>query len=780
MIKKLSGEQQAFLLHTEHTTYAMRVTPSKHIEHLYYGRRLEIGAADELDALCEKREFEPGNAIVYSPEHPTTALEDMCLEMSSLGHGDIREPMIELVWPDGSRSSDFLFDSAVIDAENPTSDTLPSSYTEQEAEHLCLTLTDRGIVLELHYYVYAACDVITRRARLLNRSQQTVEIERLLSLQLDLTDAGYAVSSFHGTWAREMERYTVPLNAGRFVIESRAGCTSSRANPFFMLHRDTTAETYGDVYGFNLIYSANHYASIEVSAYHKTRVVTGIQPQGFRWMLGSGETFDTPEAVMTYSFLGFTGMSANMHRFVREHIIRGEYKDKERPILLNSWEACYFHINEKNLVSLARSAQQMGIELLVLDDGWFGERNDDRSSLGDWDENPKKLPGGLSRLCRKITALGIGFGLWVEPEMISVHSDLYRRHPDWAIEIHGQLHSEGRFQRILDLCNDEVVHFITEKMTEVFNKGDISYVKWDMNRIFSDVYSNSLPRERQGEVAHRYIVGLYRVMKTLTERFPHILFEGCASGGNRFDLGILSYFPQIWGSDNTDAICRARIQEGYSYGYPLSCVSSHVAASPNHQTLRSTPIATRYNVAAFGLMGYELDIRDMTREQKESVRQQIMLYKTFRNTLQKGNFYRLRTGNVHEWICVSQDRTEAVGMLMQELTTPNTQLEIFRAAGLDPERTYRFYSLPGRVNVKLFGSLVNMMSPVHIRQDSLLHHIVAQSVKMNEEKEDYTLTGEVLMNAGVKLLPAFAGSGINDRVRVFPDFASRMYFMLAE
>lgn len=780
MIKKWGEKHPAFLLQTKNTSYVAEVSDSGHLLHLYYGRTITLNDPDDLEPLREKREFEPGNAIVYSKEHPTTVLEDTCLEMSSGGHGDIREPFLELVFPDGSRSADFLYDSALIDDNNPESDDLPSSYTEGEAEHLCIILKDRELILELHYYVYADCDVITRRARLINNGEKRIEIERLMSLQLDLSDAGYAVSGFFGAWAREMNKSTVVLPAGKFVIESRAGCSSNRANPFFMLHDKNAGESFGDVYGFNLIYSGNHYESIEVNAYQKTRVITGIQPMGFRYILEGKERFDTPEAVMTYSPLGFTGMSLNMHKFVREHIIRGEWKDKERPVLLNSWEACYFRVKESSLLALSRSAKKLGIELIVLDDGWFGERNDDKRSLGDWDENPKKLPGGLKRLSQKIIGSDIGFGLWVEPEMINCDSDLYRIHPDWTMEIRGQLHSEGRSQRILDLCNPEVVEHIIEKMTTVFSKGNISYIKWDMNRIFSDVFSPYLSAERQGETAHRYIVGLYRIMKTLIERFPHILFEGCASGGNRFDLGILSYFPQIWGSDNTDALCRAHIQEGYSYGYPLSCVGSHVAASPNHQTLRATPLETRYSVAAFGVLGYELDVRDMTKAQRERTKLQITLYKAWRETLQNGTFYRIKTGNVHHWIVVSQDKTQAVGMVMQELNTANTQLEIFKAKGLDPAKNYRFYNISGKLNVKLFGSLVNTLSPVHIKQDSFLHNLLAKAVNMSTEKEEYTLSGATLMNAGIKLSQGFSGTGFNENVRVFPDFASRMYFMMSE
>lgn len=780
MIKKLSGEREAFLLLTENTAYALMITASGHPVHLYYGSKLDIQSADELEPLIEKRAFEPGNAVMYSDEHPTVFLEDMKLEMSSLGHGDVREPFIELIKPDGSRSCDFTFDSAVIDDAAPEIAEMPSSYRDDgKGEHLCLTLRDGELTLELHYYVYADCDVITRRAVLINGGAQPVELTRLMSLQLDMSGAGWSVTLLHGAWAREMDKYTIALPAGKIVNESRAGFSSNRANPFFMLHAADATESWGDVYGFNLIYSGNHYACAEVSAYDKTRVVSGIQPQGFRYTLNAGDRFETPEAVMTYSPLGFTGQSVNMHRFVRRHIIRGEWKDKERPVLLNSWEASYFNISERSLVSLAKAAKDLGVEMFVMDDGWFGERNDDSHSLGDWDANPKKLPGGLKSLCKKINALGLNLGIWVEPEMVNVQSKLYQAHPDWAIAVPGQLHSEGRHQRILDLCNPAVTDFLIDKMTEVFSAADIRYVKWDMNRIFSDVYSPYLPPSRQGETAHRYILGLYRVMRALTERFPHILFEGCASGGNRFDLGILSFFPQIWGSDNTDALCRARIQEGYSYGYPLSCVASHVSASPNHQTLRTTPLESRFNIAAFGVLGYELDVNDMNKTQKESTKAQILLYSVWREVFQKGQFYRGRSGNIHEWTVVAEDQKRAVGMVFQELTRPNTQYEIYKPVGLDPDRTYRLYNIAGRVNIKLFGSLINTMAPIHVKQDSLLHDIIASMVKMGDEKDDYSAKGSVLMQ-GVRLSQGFSGTGYSEQVRLFPDFASRMYFMVAE
>ena len=777
MIKIIGEKYPAFILCTDNTSYIIKITESGHPAHLYYGRRVEFESEEELESITEKREFEIGNAVVYSEEHPKVMLEDICLEMSSLGHGDIREPFVELIKPDGSRSCDFLYDSFVTDDTPPSLKELPCSYnSDGKGEHLCITLKDDVLSLELHYFVYPKCDVITRYSKLINNGEEKIDLLRLMSAQLDLVGADYCVTSFHGAWAREMNKYTVPLPAGKFVNESRAGCSSNRANPFFMVHSSDASESSGDVYGFNLVYSGNHYSASEVNAYEKTRIVTGIQPQGFCFALGKVDCFETPEAVMTYSPLGFTGQSVNMHRFVKEHIVRGEWKNKERPVLLNSWEASYFHISERSLAAMAKTSKGLGIELLVMDDGWFSERNDDTSSLGDWEENPKKLPGGLKSLCKKINSAGLDLGIWVEPEMVNTQSKLYKAHPEWAMAVPGQLHSEGRHQRALDLCNPQVVDFLIEKMTSVFSASNIKYVKWDMNRIFSDVYSPYLKASQQGEVAHRYIIGLYKIMRTLSERFPHILFEGCASGGNRTDLGILCFFPQIWGSDNTDALCRAHIQEGYSYGYPQCCISAHVSASPNHQTLRSTPLETRFNIASFGVLGYELKLKDMRSYEKEQTRLQITLYKVWREVLQYGQFYRVSTGNVHQWMIVSDDKSQAVGVMFQELIQPNTQSFRFFAKGLDPDRTYLFHNISGRVNVKLFGSLINTVSPINIRQDGIVHNLIAKFAKMGGESESHIAKGSVFMNCGIALKPQFSGTGFNENVRVFPDFSSRMYF----
>ena len=791
MIKRVN---EYFILETEHTTYCLRVMKTGHLEHLYYGRKISLPGAQGAEALIEKKAFTMGSTLLYAQEDKSFSLEDARLEVSSYGRGDIREPFLELIHVDGSYSSDFLFEKAEILEEKPELKTLPSSYDEKKkAQCLKVTLKDGQYdqILELFYSVYEDCDVITRSAKLINKSGSAVKLTRLMSLQLDLDTPDWVLITFNGSWAREMKRHDVRLLSGKHVNSTYAGVSSNRANPFVMLSSPETSEDFGECYGVNLIYSGNHYEAAEVGSFGKTRFLTGINPQSFCFVLEPGQEFEAPEAVMTYSSQGFNGMSGQMHRFVREHIVRGEWKHKVRPVLLNSWEASYFNINEKRLLNLAKAGKEAGIELFVMDDGWFGQRNDDTTSLGDWDVNEKKLPGGVKGLCDKVRALGLEFGIWVEPEMINVQSKLYEAHPDWVLQIPGKPHSEGRNQRILDLTKTAVQDFVIEKMSEVFSSADISYVKWDMNRIFSDYYSDGLPPEKQGEVAHRYVLGLYRCMKELTQRFPHILFEGCASGGNRFDLGILCYFPQIWASDDTDALCRVEMQNNYSYGYPMSVVSAHVSATPNHQTLRVTPLETRFNVACFGIFGYECNFCDMKKEDMDAIKNQIALYKQWREVLQFGHFYRGRSfnenttgsvlengrGNAMEWTCVSSDGKKAVGFLMQKLAVPNTAFHYYKAKGLRPDARYHFYNRELKYDLKGFGDLVNMVAPIHVKQDSVLHNTIAKFVKMNGEKEDLYAYGDTLMYGGVRLKQAFAGTGYNDEVGYFQDFGSRIYFM---
>ena len=778
MIRQLGN---LFVLDTKTTTYAFQMLPSGHLEHLYYGNKINLQAEEDAVVLAEKRLCLAGNAVCYSPEYPALGLEDVCLEMSSHGKGDIRDPFIEVTHKDGSYTSDFLFEKAEIKAGKEPFETLPGSYEENDnVETLVVTLKDKqyNLTLELKYFVFENQDVITRAAKLINTSEDEITLERLMSLQVDFDRADWTFSTFHGAWAREMQKHDMQVGVCRLVNESYCGCSSNRANPFVMLSKKDTGEDHGDCYGFNLIYSGNHYESVEESAFGKMRLLTGINPRSFQFHLAPGESFESPEAVMSYSNKGFNGMSQNMHQFVRECIVRGAWKKKPRPVLLNSWEAAYFDINERKLLNLAKAGKEAGVELFVMDDGWFGTRDNDTQALGDWVANTKKLPQGVAGLAKKINDLGLDFGIWVEPEMVNKNSDLYRAHPEWVMEIPGKPHSESRNQCILDFANPDVVDYMTKQMEAVFSSGNVAYVKWDMNRIFSDYYSQYLSVNRQKEVAHRYIMGVYKMLESLNKSFPEILFEGCASGGNRFDLGMLCYFPQIWASDDSDAIYRVGAQTGYSYGYPMSTVTAHVSDCPNHQTLRNTPLATRFNVAAFGVLGYECHLAEMNKDDVKDIKAQIELYKQWRDVLQYGTFYRGRSdGNIYEWTCVSPDKKKAVGMVLQVMVNPNTSYETYMPKGLNSEAKYRFTNIQQDFNLKEFGSLINQVAPIHIKQNSVLHNVAATFVKMKGEVEDCVASGEVLMNGSVKLSQGFAATGYSEGVRFFKDFASRMYFM---
>ena len=537
-------------------------------------------------------------------------------------------------------------------------------------------------------------------------------------------------------------------------------------------------DDHGNCYGFNLVYSGNHMEKISVGSNATTRVSSGINPLGFSWKLDGGDIFEAPEAVMTYSADGLRGLSLNMHSFINRHIIRSNWQKKKRPILINSWEASYFDVEERKLLSLARKAKDLGIELFVLDDGWFGKRNGDDTSLGDWNVNKEKFPNGLSGFSKKINDLGMDFGIWVEPEMVNVKSRLYEKHPDWMMDIPGRDHSEGRNQRILDLCNEEVVSFITEKMSKVFGMAGISYVKWDMNRIFSDVFSKTLPPDRQGEVFHRYIMGLYKILGDLTQRFPDILFEGCASGGNRFDLGVLSYFPQIWASDDTDALERMDIQKGYSYGYPQSVLGNHVSSVPNHQTLRITPLGTRFNISSIGILGYEMDLNDLSAGDADDIKEQIKIYKKYREIFQFGTLYRGKAKD--QFTVVSEDKNSAVTVVFNRLAHLDEKELTLYVEGLDDDKKYHFYNIKKEHDIMEFGSLINTRSPVHIKQGSLVHKAISKVVKLPGETEDFYAYGCALKNAGVRVCPAYCGTGFDENVRIYPDFASRMYFIEKE
>ena len=774
-----------FFLQTRQTSYCFQVLPSGQLEHLYYGEKIQLSDVIELQkAISPKVTVLDGNLITYSDTYPQVGLENRCLEVSTMGKGDIKEPFVELIYSDGSTSCDFLYEEYRIEAKQAL-ETLPSAYdSNNETYTLVVTLVDKKhqVQLELFYTVFVDTDVIVRSSKLRNCSEKKITVERLLSAQIDWDESPYIFTTFTGAWTREMNRQDTRCTAGITVNDSKAGTSSSRHNPFIMLSKEDATEEYGECYACNLIYSGNHYEAVEVNGFHQTHFQAGISPHGFHYQLQPGNTLEAPEAVLTYSKKGFTGVSRQMHQFVRRHIVRGEWQYKDRPVLLNNWEATYFNFNERKLMKLAKAASNVGVELFVLDDGWFGERNDDTSSLGDWFPNLKKLPNGLYGLCEKINELGMDFGIWVEPEMISRNSECYRKHPEFAVEIPNQPQSLGRNQLLMDLTQPQVQDYLINQLSLVFGSANISYVKWDMNRIMSDTFSGCLSQDQQGEFIHRYILGLYHVLKVLTERFPEILFESCASGGNRADLGMLCYMPQMWASDNTDAICRAEIQYGYSYGYPMSTIGAHVSSCPNHQTLRNTSLDTRFQVATFGLLGYELDLTALSKEELTCIKEQINWYKTYRTTLQFGHFYRLKktTQGEYQWITVSNNRKEAIGMYLQTKNYPNLTQAKFKTRGLHPQVLYKFTNREMIFDIREFGDLINAISPIHIKNNGVLHQIIAKVKKLQSEKEEYWVNGSVLNQVGIRLHQGFGGCGYNDEIRYFPDYASRIYIMEEE
>ena len=802
MIKE---QDKLFILETNNTSYIFTVDELGLLQHLYYGAKINL-SGDARSALVQKCPNPNGCSTALCKESPMLPMDNTALEFSTRGKGDMREAFAELELADGSRTSDFRYWQHTIRTEKISPKGLPASYLEESArsiapaanpdataKSLVIKCKDNNssAVLELVYTVFEECDCMVRSSRIINSGEEDIIVRRLMSLQLDLEWERAKVTSFHGDWAREMRAEEMCFAGGKYVIESCTGFSSNRQNPFFMVSEPMAGEYNGEVFGFNLVYSGGHKEVIEMTSHGKTHIITGMRPEDNCFLLKAGEEVYAPEAVMTYSDNGYEGISMAMHKFVREHIVRGEWKKKERPVLLNSWEALYFHVNEAKISKLASAAADIGIELLVLDDGWFKGRNDDTSSLGDWTADTKKLPNGLKGIAKKVKQRGLMFGIWVEPEMANENSDLYRAHPEWAVRIPEKAHAEGRNQMLLDLSNSEVVEYLIESMSNVFEQSAADYVKWDMNRNFTDLYSQTLPKERQGEFLYRYMQGLYRLMGTLVKKFPHILFEGCASGGNRFDLGILSYFPQIWASDDSDAIARIGIQNGYSYGYPQSVIGAHVSGCPNHQTLRTTPLATRYAVASFGVLGYETNISDASKEELAEMKAQIALYKQWRKTLQFGRWYRLggsvleRNLTYHKsfdkdlvkWMAVSENGEQAVAVTVQGQVTPHFGNHVLKTRGLKNNALYQFTNIPVKHDLHRFGELINMIAPIHIKQDSMLHDAIAKFVKMDGAKEDVTVSGSLLNSAGMHLAQTFAGTGYNPGTDLYQDYDAAIYYM---
>lgn len=765
-----------FYLQTQNSSYIFRVTDYGHLEHVYYGVKLPV---QDIESLQLKRTAVYGSSVLYSKDDPTYCLDNLALEWSGSGRGDYRHCPLEIKMPDSSFVSDFTYKDWTIKNGSSEPGELPLARgLEDDCQTLLIDLEDKAaaICLQLIYTVYYETDVITRRVILRNSSQNSLELRKFMSLMLDLPDRRFKMTSLHGAWIREAQRQETKLPYGILALESTTGASSNRQNPAFFLAEEEATESCGHVYGFNLIYSGNHYSAVQKNEQNLVRVMTGINPQGFSWTLKRGEVFESPEAVLTFSSCGIGAMSRNLHNFVNRHIIPDYWQYRERPVLINSWEAFMFDYNQGKLLRLARQAAELGIELFVLDDGWFGQRDNDKTGLGDYTVNRKKFPRGLEPFAARLQRLGLQFGLWLEPEMINQDSELYRAHPEYAVAVPGRQTLQGRNQLVLDLTRQEVRDYIVSKITQILDNVPVSYVKWDMNRHVSDMFSPQL--ENQGEFFHRYILGLYDILKRVFLPRPEILLESCSSGGNRFDLGMLCFSPQIWASDNTDPIERLKIQGGLSLFYPLSTMGAHVSASPHQQTLRATSLATRFNVACFGSLGYELNLDHLAKQEKQEIKKQIALYKQQRQLLQFGEFYRLHSECEEQvqWQVVSADRRTSVAALFQTIATAAPGFDRLLPQGLDSERLYKLKVFERRLRLKSFGGLVNHISPVKVHPQGVLLRLADRFYSLPGAQEEYTASGGQLM-AGIMFNNAYNGTGYSENIRMMGDFDSDLYLI---
>ncbi len=801
----IAVKNNVYTISTKSTSYVCAIRAGKYIENLYYGRKIgtdEFGITQEdtVTALKEKYNNCYGNTIEATADEKNITLNSLKMEFSNPATGDYRMLPLLIRRADGSLVDRLYYvDTVCYDGVYEESEATRMPYAGRHEVRwsntpgvkqewisdvtkrpmtLEVILGDDDIVVKLIYTAFEECDVITRRMVVINNGKDSIVIQQAAGMMLDLDRTDYSMITFDGLWTRERHKNEKFLVSGTYSIESTMGTSGNIHNPFFMLKSNEASEHFGDVYSFNLIYSGNHKEAVEVSEYGKIRVMTGMSPYNMEYKLTSGQTFYTPEAVMSFSHEGLNKASYNNHQFVLEHIVPRQWAHKNRPVLINNWEATYFDFNKHKLVKLAKEASALGIELFVLDDGWFGKRDDDTSSLGDWFVNERKLGGSLKSLIKNINNEGLQFGIWVEPEMISVKSKLYEKHPDWALKSKSGDTYYGRNQLVLDYTNPAVREYIVNTLSELLDENNIAYVKWDMNRPITDTWAGY--GTESGEFFHEYVCGLYDVLHRLCDTHPNVLFEGCSAGGNRFDLGILSYMPQIWTSDDSDARERMYIQGGTSYGYPQSTMGAHVSAAPNHQTQRLSGIDTRFDVASMGVLGYELDLTRLTKVEKEAIRHQVSIYKQYRELLQFGHFSRVREDRqVTTWQITAEDKLAAVSLMYRFDAEPSLSYERLYAVGLDENRRYRVRNVASKVSIKTFGNLINMVSPVKIKEEGVLQAIIDNMYAMNGETEEYIVHGSTLMYAGISLNQRFVGTGLGDGTRVMPDNSARLYIIEA-
>lgn len=763
--------QQTFHLKTQTSSYLFGISPTKHLVHYHYGKCLNtpISPKDFDDAPY----LELGSSTTFAQTEKPVNLNLGLFECATYGKGDYREPTIHIETDDGFRSLNFIYESHDI-VEKKVFKNLPQATKKQT---LAVTLKEQhhNISLILNYTVYEAEDTLVRNIELINHESTDLILDKMLSANYDFKHHNYSLITLDGAWIRERHQHQRPLSYGIIKIDSKKGVSSSDHNPFIMLKHNEATRENGDVYAFNLIYSGSFEANIEVSPHDLLRVNMGINSFDFKWRLAVGEHFITPEVLSTFSSSGVEMCQNNTHDFIKKYITKNT---NSRPILMNNWEATYFDFNEKKILAIAKQAKKLGIECFCLDDGWFGRRDDDTSSLGDWHEHPKKLKNGLNHLSKKIKKMGLKFGLWVEPEMVNKDSELYKKHPEWAIAHPTIPPALGRNQLMLDLSNNAVIDYLYDTLHTVFTKADVDYVKWDMNRNISDAYSQFLDQRDQGKLGHLYVCGLYKLLTRLKAAFPRILFESCASGGNRFDLGMHYFMPQAWTSDNTDAFERLKIQSGSTLAYPQSIVSNHVNDDIAHQTIRHIPIETRFNVAAFGVLGYELDPKTLSSFNKKIIKKQIEFYKQHRDLFQYGTFYNL-SENSHDvrFLVVNADKTKAILGLFQGVTSPNPPLQSIQLKGLLEDRFYRITSRVQYENLKRFGGLIKHAMPIKLNPNKTIFNFLSNHYLLPVESFSATSTGNNLLNKGLTLPHRLTGTGYHEKARLMLDFSSRLYII---
>lgn len=685
-------KDRIFTLQTKNTTYQMQVDRYGFLLHLYYGKKTDT-CMDYLLTYYD-RGFS-GNPY-DAGEDRTYSMDTLPQEFPCYGNGDFRSTAFAVENADGSMSCDLRYKSHKIFDGKYNLEGLPAVYaSEEESQTLEILMEDpvTGVKVVLLYGVLPAQDIITRSVCVKNESSGKIYLNKIESASLDFLYGDYEILTFYGRHAMERNVQRVPVVHGTQKIGSVRGTSSHQYNPMMILAEKETTEDKGNCYAMSFVYSGCFQGEVLKDQLNQTRMMLGLQEEAFRYPLETGEMFQAPEVILSYSSEGMNRLSQNLHHCIRQHICRGKYKEEIRPILINSWEAAYFDFTGDTIYELAKAAKEVNIDMLVMDDGWFGKRDDDNSGLGDWFVNEKKLGGTLGNLIKRINDLGVRFGIWIEPEMVSEDSDLYRKHPDWALTVPGRNPVRSRNQLVLDFSRKEVVDEIYDQICKVLDQGNIEYVKWDMNRSLMDVYS-SVTRD-QGRVLHDYVLGLYDFLERLVQRYPNLLIEGCSGGGGRFDAGMMYYTPQIWCSDNTDAIDRLRIQYGTSFGYPVSVVGSHVSAVPNHQTGRKTPLHTRGVVAMSGTFGYELNLMKLSEEEKQEIREQIAEYKSYAPIIQNGLYYRLSDPTTEEicaWEFVHTDEKEQSKVLLNivmQVIHGNMTVNYVKLQGLEEMAVYR-------------------------------------------------------------------------------------------